>query len=143
MAGLTFADSYNMVAYLEKSTKNVDFAEIVYFLNANPISSKSTAWNEFGTNIASAVICLAKNQKFNFSKLIFDEPITIPLSSQPKKTFKRRKPKKVTEIPQSSKPTALVADEAVHEERGDSVERAATNATSLDAEQDNGNINRT
>ncbi|GKF17416.1 hypothetical protein Tco_0062334, partial [Tanacetum coccineum] len=34
--------------------------------------SKSTAWNEFGTNIASAVICLAKKQKFNFSKLIFD-----------------------------------------------------------------------
>ncbi|GKB02833.1 putative ribonuclease H-like domain-containing protein [Tanacetum coccineum] len=36
------------------------------------LSSKSTAWNKFGTNIASAVICLAKNQKFNFSKLIFD-----------------------------------------------------------------------
>ncbi|GKC53680.1 hypothetical protein Tco_1076425 [Tanacetum coccineum] len=28
----------------------------------------------FSTNIASAVICLANNQKFNFSKLIFDEP---------------------------------------------------------------------
>ncbi|GJU45953.1 hypothetical protein Tco_1203219, partial [Tanacetum coccineum] len=37
------------------------------------LSSKSTAWNEFSTNIASAVICLANNQKF-FSKLIFDEP---------------------------------------------------------------------
>ncbi|GJX61742.1 hypothetical protein Tco_0294642 [Tanacetum coccineum] len=36
------------------------------------LSSKSTAWNEFSTNIASAVICLANNQKFNFSKLIFD-----------------------------------------------------------------------
>ncbi|GJU51383.1 hypothetical protein Tco_1220938 [Tanacetum coccineum] len=36
------------------------------------LSSKSTAWNKFGTDIASAVICLAKNQKFNFSKLIFD-----------------------------------------------------------------------
>ena len=36
------------------------------------LSSKSTAWNEFGINIASVVICLAKNQKFNFSKLIFD-----------------------------------------------------------------------
>ncbi|GKF94487.1 hypothetical protein Tco_0284187, partial [Tanacetum coccineum] len=33
--------------------------------------------------------------------------------------------------------------EAVYEERGDSVERAATTATSLDAEQDSGNINRT
>ncbi|GKB91776.1 hypothetical protein Tco_0964048, partial [Tanacetum coccineum] len=56
---------------------------------------------------------------------------------------KRRKPKKVTEIPQSSEPTTLVADEAVHKEREDSVERAATTATSLDVEQDSGNINRT
>ncbi|GJR44425.1 hypothetical protein Tco_1312528 [Tanacetum coccineum] len=36
------------------------------------LSLKSTSWNEFSTNIASAVICLATNQKFNFSKLIFD-----------------------------------------------------------------------
>ncbi|GKD01487.1 hypothetical protein Tco_1171761 [Tanacetum coccineum] len=36
------------------------------------LSSKSTSWNEFSTNIASAVICLATNQKFDFSKLIFD-----------------------------------------------------------------------
>ncbi|GKE34633.1 hypothetical protein Tco_1453955, partial [Tanacetum coccineum] len=37
----------------------------------------------------------------------------------------------------------LVADEDVHEDRGDSVERVATTATSLDAEQGSGNINRT
>nr|GEV60041.1 hypothetical protein [Tanacetum cinerariifolium] len=37
------------------------------------LSTISTSWNEFSTNIASAVICLATNQKFNFSKLIFDE----------------------------------------------------------------------
>ncbi|GKB42858.1 putative ribonuclease H-like domain-containing protein, partial [Tanacetum coccineum] len=36
------------------------------------LSLKSISWNEFSTNIASAVICLATNQKFNFSKLIFD-----------------------------------------------------------------------
>ncbi|GKD00407.1 hypothetical protein Tco_1170681, partial [Tanacetum coccineum] len=39
-----------------------------------------------------------------------------------------------------SGPTTLVADETVHEERGDSVERGVTTATSLDAEQDSGNI---
>ncbi|GKD70687.1 hypothetical protein Tco_1324777 [Tanacetum coccineum] len=73
------------------------------------------------------------------------EPIiTVASSSHPKKTHKHRKAKsKVTEIPQSSEPTNLDADEAVHEERGDSVERAATTAASLDAEQDSGNINRT
>nr|GEU88936.1 hypothetical protein [Tanacetum cinerariifolium] len=34
-------------------------------------------------------------------------------------------------------------DEAIHKEIGDSVERAATTAASLDAKQDSGNINRT
>ncbi|GJY89182.1 hypothetical protein Tco_0503810 [Tanacetum coccineum] len=36
-----------------------------------------------------------------------------------------------------------VADKAVYEEMGDSLERAATTATSLDAEQDRSNINKT
>ncbi|GJR22010.1 putative ribonuclease H-like domain-containing protein [Tanacetum coccineum] len=36
------------------------------------MGSKSTSWNEFSINIASAVICLATNAKFNFSKLVFD-----------------------------------------------------------------------
>nr|GEZ80397.1 hypothetical protein [Tanacetum cinerariifolium] len=31
-----------------------------------------TSWNEFSTAVASAVICLSKCQKFNFSKYIFD-----------------------------------------------------------------------
>ncbi|GJZ16059.1 putative ribonuclease H-like domain-containing protein [Tanacetum coccineum] len=34
-----------------------------------------------------------------FSQPSNEEPITVPSSSQPKKTFKRRKPKKVTKIP--------------------------------------------
>ncbi|GJS45520.1 hypothetical protein Tco_0595641 [Tanacetum coccineum] len=37
MTDLTFADSHNMVAYLEKLEDNTDFAEIVDFLNASPI----------------------------------------------------------------------------------------------------------
>nr|GEV73522.1 hypothetical protein [Tanacetum cinerariifolium] len=36
------------------------------------LSAKRTSWNEFGTVMASAVICLSKGQKFNFSKYIFD-----------------------------------------------------------------------
>ncbi|GKA68870.1 putative ribonuclease H-like domain-containing protein, partial [Tanacetum coccineum] len=158
------------------------------FENLQLMGFKSTAWNEFGINIASAVICLAKKQKFNFSKLIFDAPFNdeyatpshtkkvfanmrrqrkdfpgtvtplfaamliqsqamegeepIPIvasSSQPKKTHKHRKTKrKATEISQSSRPTTLVADEIIHEERGDNVERAATTTASLDSEQDSG-----
>ncbi|GKB38177.1 hypothetical protein Tco_0883119 [Tanacetum coccineum] len=36
------------------------------------LSAKSTAWNEFSSTMASAIICLTINQKFNLSKYIFD-----------------------------------------------------------------------
>ncbi|GJY95570.1 hypothetical protein Tco_0511931 [Tanacetum coccineum] len=36
------------------------------------LSAKSTAWNEFSSTMASLIICLATNQKFNLSKYIFD-----------------------------------------------------------------------
>ncbi|GJZ17742.1 hypothetical protein Tco_0553865 [Tanacetum coccineum] len=36
------------------------------------LSAKSTSWNEFSSTIASTIICLAPNQKFNLSKYIFD-----------------------------------------------------------------------
>ncbi|GKC14197.1 hypothetical protein Tco_1010979 [Tanacetum coccineum] len=85
MEALKFADSHNMVAYLEKSKGNADFDKIVDFLNTNPIRYA----------------------------LIF------------------------------SGPTNLIADEIIYEERGYSMERAATTAASFDVEQDSGNIIRT
>ncbi|GJR54328.1 hypothetical protein Tco_1404849 [Tanacetum coccineum] len=36
------------------------------------LSAKTIAWNEFSSTMASAIICLATNQKFNFSKYIFN-----------------------------------------------------------------------
>nr|GEX38201.1 hypothetical protein [Tanacetum cinerariifolium] len=36
------------------------------------LSAKTTPWNEFNSTMASAIICLANNQKFNFSKYILD-----------------------------------------------------------------------
>nr|GEV04318.1 putative ribonuclease H-like domain-containing protein [Tanacetum cinerariifolium] len=50
--------------------------------------------------------------------------------------------RKDTELPQTSVPTS-VADETVNEEMNDSLEKAATTATSLDAEQDKYNIYET
>ncbi|GJU87020.1 retrovirus-related pol polyprotein from transposon TNT 1-94 [Tanacetum coccineum] len=67
---------------------------------------KTTAWNEFSSTMASAIICLATNQKFNFSKFIFENKV-------------------------------------VHKELGDSLVRVATTASSLEAEHDSGNINKT
>ncbi|GJZ99499.1 hypothetical protein Tco_0672050 [Tanacetum coccineum] len=207
------------------------------------LSSKSTSWDQFSTNLASAIICLAKGQKFNFSKLIFNgmlrnldpkkflmyprflqlflniqlpnlvipfndihetpkltkkvftnmrkpgkgflgkvtplfqnmlvppivvgkgseqppepqpTPSTVPLevlsqvttaaASQPPKdpnTYRRTKRGQNTKVPQSGGSPNKVGDEAINEDMFDSVERVATTASSLEAEQASGNINKT
>ncbi|GJS71661.1 hypothetical protein Tco_0704502 [Tanacetum coccineum] len=53
------------------------------------------------------------------------------------------KPKRTTKISQSSGPLHLVADETIIKEWKDRMEMDATIASSLEAEQDSGNINRT
>ncbi|GJV54784.1 hypothetical protein Tco_1455789 [Tanacetum coccineum] len=40
------------------------------------ISPKKTAWEQFSSNIAAAVICLATNRKFNFSRMIFEHMVS-------------------------------------------------------------------
>ncbi|GJU91352.1 putative ribonuclease H-like domain-containing protein [Tanacetum coccineum] len=40
------------------------------------IGSKSGGWDQFGSNIATALICLSTGRVFNFSKLIFDGMIS-------------------------------------------------------------------
>ncbi|GJR76127.1 putative ribonuclease H-like domain-containing protein [Tanacetum coccineum] len=189
------------------------------------MGAKTTAWNEFSSTMASAIICLANNQKFNFSKYIFESMVKnldsagkflmylrfvqvfldnqlegminhnknyiapshikkvfanmkrqgkdfsgrvtplfstmivkdqqeqgegsnmltiIPPSTSYQRKLRPRKPKiKDTKIPQSSVPVENVADKAVYEEMDKSLERATTTATSLDAEQDRGNISKT
>ncbi|GKD62100.1 hypothetical protein Tco_1299609 [Tanacetum coccineum] len=39
------------------------------------MGSKTTTWNEFSSTMASTIICLATNQKFNFSKYIFESMV--------------------------------------------------------------------
>nr|GEV11341.1 hypothetical protein [Tanacetum cinerariifolium] len=171
------------------------------------MGAKTTAWNEFSSTMASVIICLATNQKFNFSKYICDNMVknleggvkflmfsrfvqvlldkqvegmfkhkniyvipsrtkkvfanmkrkgkdfsggvtplfpTMLVQPQQKRKQKTKKPmRKDTELPQTSVPTKVVADEAVYEEMYDSVETVATTATGLDAEQDKGIISKT
>ncbi|GJW50641.1 hypothetical protein Tco_0091992 [Tanacetum coccineum] len=67
-----------------------------------------------------------------------------PSTSQPQLKQRSRRPKrKDTEVPQPSGPINNFANEVVNEEMDDSLERAAITATSLDVEQDRGNINKT
>ncbi|GJT78106.1 putative ribonuclease H-like domain-containing protein [Tanacetum coccineum] len=60
-----------------------------------------------------------------------------------RKTKKRRRTKKDTKLPQTSVPLNHGADDAVHKEGSNSVERAITTVASLDAAQDSNNIIRT
>ncbi|GKF41466.1 hypothetical protein Tco_0124808, partial [Tanacetum coccineum] len=141
------------------------------------MSAKTTAWNKFSSTMASAIICLAANQKFNFSKYIFDSMMknvdsigkflmyprfiqvfldqqvgdmsthdkiyVTPSHTKKKKQKPRKTERKDTEVPQPSGPTTNVTDEAVNVEMDDSLVRAATTASSLETEQDNGNIAKT
>ncbi|GJS66666.1 hypothetical protein Tco_0681230 [Tanacetum coccineum] len=40
------------------------------------LSPKKTAWEQFSSNIATAVICLATNRRYNFSRLIFEHMVS-------------------------------------------------------------------
>ncbi|GJU23521.1 hypothetical protein Tco_1156863 [Tanacetum coccineum] len=273
MSTLTFADTHNMVVFLEKPAESNGYHEIIDFLNANQIryaltvnptiytscieqfwattkvktvnrergthclpndtifeelarmgyekpslkptfykafftlqwkflihtitqclSAKTTAWNEFSSLVAFAIICLATNQKFNLSKYIFDvmkfDFATVKTTSTPIETNKSLVKDEEAEAVDvylyrlmigslmyltafrpditfavcacaRDSPFDLEAffdsdyagasldrksttrDETVHKELGDKMERAATTASSLEEEQDSGNINRT
>ncbi|GJY81724.1 hypothetical protein Tco_0494475 [Tanacetum coccineum] len=67
-----------------------------------------------------------------------------PLTSQHQMKQRSRRPKrKDTHVPQSSGPITNVADETVNEEMDDSLVMATTTASSLEGEQDSGNIDKT
>ncbi|GJW24638.1 retrovirus-related pol polyprotein from transposon TNT 1-94 [Tanacetum coccineum] len=93
------------------------------------MGSKTTAWNKFSKLGEGSANPTDPHHT----------PTIIQSSTQPQKIQKPRKPKrKETQVPQPSDPTESVADEAVHKELGDSLVRAATTASSLEAKQDSG-----
>ncbi|GJT90861.1 putative ribonuclease H-like domain-containing protein [Tanacetum coccineum] len=65
-------DSMKLLELMELGTDCLLTATIFEELEHMGLSAKTTAWNEFSSAMASAIICLATNQKFNFSKYIFD-----------------------------------------------------------------------
>nr|GFA24878.1 putative ribonuclease H-like domain-containing protein [Tanacetum cinerariifolium] len=50
----------------------VSISDTELFENLTLMGPKSTGFNEFSSNIATALICLATNRTYNFSKMIFD-----------------------------------------------------------------------
>ncbi|GKB45802.1 hypothetical protein Tco_0896555 [Tanacetum coccineum] len=78
------------------------------------------------------------------TKAHIEQLLPSPTTYQRKrKTQTHRTTTKDTKLPQTSVPQDLKADEAVHKEGCDSVERPSTTAASLDATQDRDNIIRT
>ncbi|GJU71815.1 hypothetical protein Tco_1263220 [Tanacetum coccineum] len=125
MEALKFVDSHNMVTYLEKSTENVDFDEIVDFLNANPIQYAL---------IVSPTIYVSYIEQFWSTtkiKIVNNE-----------RQIRAKVNGKTIVILESSVRRDLQFndedDETIYEERGDNMERATTTTASLDAEQDSG-----
>nr|GEV55266.1 nuclear pore complex protein NUP1-like isoform X2 [Tanacetum cinerariifolium] len=72
--------------------------------------------------MAFSIICLATNQKFNFSKWIFESTgRNFDNLSGKFFMYPRKHKRKVTQVPQLSDPTESVADEAVYKELDDSL----------------------
>ncbi|GKA95423.1 hypothetical protein Tco_0817461 [Tanacetum coccineum] len=159
MTTLKFAYTHNMVALLSKPTKNDGFEQIVDFLNAHPIryalTINPTIYISCIEQFWSTVMAKTINGKEQLHVLVDGKKIIITESSVrrdlqlaneegvdclPNSTMFEQltlmgKPKrKDTQVPQPSDPIKNVADEAVYKELGDSLVRAATTASSLEAE---------
>ncbi|GKD47408.1 hypothetical protein Tco_1272053 [Tanacetum coccineum] len=81
MSTLKFAETHNLVAFLEKPEESNGFEGIIDFLNASSIKyaltvnptltlmgAKTTAWNEFSSTMASAIILFLDKQVEGMSK---------------------------------------------------------------------------
>ncbi|GJS16061.1 hypothetical protein Tco_0410533 [Tanacetum coccineum] len=95
---------------------------------------KKTSWEQFSSNIATAIICLATNRTFNFSKLIFDGPVVQGKGST--------HPESVVPQPRSLTQTYVV-DEAAFIGMDVKYGGATTTVTGLEAGQGSGNIDKT
>ncbi|GJZ55077.1 hypothetical protein Tco_0610270 [Tanacetum coccineum] len=130
MENLKFTDTHNMVSFLSKSTKSEGFEQIVDFLNAQPIryalTVNPTIYIFCIEQFWSTVMAKTINGGVQLHALVNGKKVIISEASV------RRDPKLEDE-----------EDEVVHKELGNSLVRAATTASSLEAEQDSGNITKT
>ncbi|GKE47322.1 hypothetical protein Tco_1478580, partial [Tanacetum coccineum] len=133
MATLKFADSHNMVAFLSKPTKCEGFEQIVDFLNAYPIRYALTANPTIYVSYIEQFWSTAKSKTINGEvqlHVMVDGNKIIIIDSSIRRDLQLEDEEGVDY-------------EVVHKERGDRLVRAATTASSLEAEQNSGNINKT
>ncbi|GKB59509.1 hypothetical protein Tco_0915695 [Tanacetum coccineum] len=163
MTTLKFADTHNMVAFLSKPTESDGFEQIVDFLNAHPIryalTINPTIYISCIEQFWSIIMAKTINGEEQLHALVDGKKIIITESSVRRDiqlayeegvdylpnftifeqlTLMGKPKRKDTQVPQPSDPIENVAYEAVHKELGNSLVRAATTASSLEAEQDSG-----
>nr|GEU81661.1 hypothetical protein [Tanacetum cinerariifolium] len=130
MATLQFIDTHNMVTFLSKPTESDGFEQIVDFLNAHPIkyalTFNPTIYISYIEQFWSTAMAKTINGEAQLHAKVDGKKIIITKS--PVRRYLR---------------LADEEDEAVHKKLGDKLVRAATTASSLEAEQDSGNITKT
>ncbi|GKE75381.1 hypothetical protein Tco_1537422 [Tanacetum coccineum] len=125
MATLKFADTHNMVVFLSKPTESDGFEQIVDFLNAHPIRTV--------TSLVDGKKIIVTESSVRRDLQLADED---GVDCLPNSTI-------FEQLTLMGDPIKNIIDEAVYKELGDSLVRAATTVSSLEAEQDSGNINKT
>nr|GEW82877.1 integrase, catalytic region, zinc finger, CCHC-type, peptidase aspartic, catalytic [Tanacetum cinerariifolium] len=140
---LEFYDKHKMVAYLKKPIGSEGYQETIDFLNGSHIRTVDNEEQEITATVneegEGSGHPSEPQPPLSTAQLTNEEPIPNVASSSHQKTQTPRQALyKVIELPQTSEPISNVADEAVYEEWDDIVERAATTAASLDAEQATG-----
>ncbi|GJY83203.1 hypothetical protein Tco_0496579 [Tanacetum coccineum] len=125
--------------YLEDAEGVDCLPNATIFKHLTLMGAKTTTWNELSSTMASAVVAPPKwivaEYRFGDAWERFsgrDNLISYMMEQAQQE-----------QIPQFGEPIKPLADEAVLKERGDSLERAATTASSLEAKQVIGNIIKT
>ncbi|GJX52340.1 hypothetical protein Tco_0280709 [Tanacetum coccineum] len=166
MTTLKFADTHNMVAFLSKPTESDGFEQIVDFLNAHPIRHALTInptiyiycieqfWSTVNVktiNGEAKLHALVDGKKIIITKasvrrdlqLADEEGVDCLPNSTIFEQLTLMGPMTTAWNEFSSTMASAIIYETVHKELGDSLVRAATTTSSLEAEQDSGNINKT
>ncbi|GJR70866.1 hypothetical protein Tco_0016931 [Tanacetum coccineum] len=130
MTTLQFADTHNLVAFLAKPAESEGFEQIVDFLNAHTIKYALTVNPTIYTSCIEQFWATVKvktvNGEVQLQALVDGKKIIVTEASV-----------------RCDLQLNDEEDEAINEEMDDSLVRATTTATGLDAEQDSGNINKT
>ncbi|GJY31561.1 hypothetical protein Tco_0415056 [Tanacetum coccineum] len=151
MSTLQFADTHNLFAFLSKPVECEGFEQIVDFLNAHAIkyalTINPTIYTSCIEQFWSTVKAKTVNGEVQLQALVDGKRIIVTEASV-RSDLQLDDEEGMDCLLNATIFEELtrmdnVTDEAVNEEMDDSLERAATTATSLDAEQDRGNINKT